>query len=127
MRLWALVVLGCAGCAGSAKPSVTSVPSAPTTSAPADDERRPYAELTQPAAGDAVKSPGVWVQVRDVAQLSAKLPKSLQTEVPGRMVSQIAHGDIARALGVSEATVRRQWTIARAWLYAELKAQPRRE
>ena len=30
--------------------------------------------------------------------------------------------EIARALGVSEPTVRRHWAIARAWLYAEMKA-----
>lgn len=30
--------------------------------------------------------------------------------------------EIARALGVSEPTVRRHWVIARAWLYAEIKA-----
>lgn len=104
MRLWALVVLGCAGCAGSAKPSVTSVPSAPATSGPVDDERRPYAEVTQPTAGDALQSPGIWVQVRDVAQLSAKLPKSLQTEVPGRMVSEIAQ-TVSSTLGADVAAV----------------------
>src|SRR5690349_21526673 len=104
MRLWALVVLGCVSCAGSAKPSVTSVSSAPAPSAPQNDERRPYAELAQPAAGDALKSPGIWVQVRDVAQLSAKLPRSLQTEVPGRMVSQIAQ-TVSSTLGADVAAV----------------------
>ena len=29
--------------------------------------------------------------------------------------------EIARALGVSEPTIRRHWSIARAWLYAEMK------
>lgn len=109
MRLWALAVLGCVSCAGSAKPNATSVASAPVTSAPTDDERRPYAELTQVAAGDALKSPGIWVQVRDVAQLSAKLPKSLQTEAPGRMVNEIAKtvsstlgGDVAAVIDLSQ-------------------------
>ena len=90
MRLWALVVLGCVGCAGNAKPIATSVPSAPAPSAPADDERRPYAELLQPSPGDAEKSPGIWVQVRDVAALGGRLPKSLQTELPVRLLSDIA-------------------------------------
>ena len=31
--------------------------------------------------------------------------------------------EIAHALGVSEPTVRRHWAIARAWLYAEMKAK----
>ena len=32
------------------------------------------------------------------------------------------HAEIAQALGLSEPTVRRHWSFARAWLYAELKA-----
>ena len=35
----------------------------------------------------------------------------------------LSQDEIARALGVSEPTVRRQWAIARAWLYAEMKGQ----
>jgi RNA polymerase sigma factor (TIGR02999 family) len=38
----------------------------------------------------------------------------------------LRHAEIARALGVSEATVRRHWAFARAWLYAELKGQRRK-
>jgi len=34
----------------------------------------------------------------------------------------LSQDEIARALGVSEPTVRRHWTLARAWLYAEMKA-----
>ena len=34
----------------------------------------------------------------------------------------LSQDEIARALGVSEPTVRRHWAIARAWLYAEVKA-----
>jgi RNA polymerase sigma factor (TIGR02999 family) len=37
----------------------------------------------------------------------------------------LQHAEIAEALGVSEPTVRRHWTYARSWLYAELKAQLR--
>ena len=35
----------------------------------------------------------------------------------------LGHAEIARVLGVSEPTVRRHWSFARAWLYAELKTQ----
>jgi len=35
----------------------------------------------------------------------------------------LSQEEIARALGVSEPTVRRHWAIARAWLYAEMKTQ----
>ena len=33
------------------------------------------------------------------------------------------HAEVARVLNLSEPTVRRHWSFARAWLYAELKAQ----
>jgi RNA polymerase sigma factor (TIGR02999 family) len=33
------------------------------------------------------------------------------------------HAEIARALGLSEPTVRRHWAFARAWLYAELRTE----
>lgn len=34
----------------------------------------------------------------------------------------LEHAEIAEVLGISEATVRRHWAYARAWLYAELKS-----
>ena len=33
----------------------------------------------------------------------------------------LSQDEIARALGVSEPTVRRHWALARAWLYADMK------
>jgi RNA polymerase sigma factor (TIGR02999 family) len=38
-----------------------------------------------------------------------------------RYFTGLEHAEIARALGVSEPTVRRHWAYARSWLYAELK------
>jgi RNA polymerase sigma factor (TIGR02999 family) len=38
----------------------------------------------------------------------------------------LKHHEIAEALNLSEPTVRRYWAFARAWLYAELKAQAER-
>jgi len=35
----------------------------------------------------------------------------------------LSHQEIADALGIAEPTVRRHWTFARSWLYAELKGQ----
>ena len=32
------------------------------------------------------------------------------------------HAEVARALGISEATVRRHWVYARSWLYADLSS-----
>jgi len=37
-----------------------------------------------------------------------------------RYFAGLEHAEIAEVLGVSEATVRRHWAYARAWLYAEL-------
>jgi RNA polymerase sigma factor (TIGR02999 family) len=38
-----------------------------------------------------------------------------------RYFTGLEHAEIAQVLGVSEPTVRRHWTYARSWLYAELK------
>jgi RNA polymerase sigma factor (TIGR02999 family) len=38
-----------------------------------------------------------------------------------RYFAGLEHQEIAEALGVSEPTVRRHWSYARSWLYAELK------
>jgi len=37
-----------------------------------------------------------------------------------RYFAGLGHAEIAEAMGVSEATVRRHWAYARSWLYAEL-------
>jgi RNA polymerase sigma factor (TIGR02999 family) len=39
-----------------------------------------------------------------------------------RYFAGLEHAEIAGALGISEATVRRHWAYARSWLYAELKS-----
>ena len=38
----------------------------------------------------------------------------------------LSQDEIAQALDVSVPTIRRHWAIARAWLYAEMKSQPRK-
>jgi len=38
----------------------------------------------------------------------------------------LSQDEIAHALGVSVPTIRRHWAIARAWLYAEMKTQPKK-
>jgi len=40
-----------------------------------------------------------------------------------RYFGGLEHAEIAQVLGLGESTVRRHWTYARSWLYAELKAQ----
>jgi RNA polymerase sigma factor (TIGR02999 family) len=58
-------------------------------------------------------------------RLTAQAPLDAEV-VKMRYFIGLRHAEIARALGVSEATVRRHWSFARAWLYAELKAQLQR-
>jgi len=38
----------------------------------------------------------------------------------------LSQDEIAHALGVSVPTIRRHWAIARAWLYGEMKTQPKK-
>lgn len=40
-----------------------------------------------------------------------------------RYFAGMEHAEIARVLGVSEATIRRHWTYARAWLHADLSGR----
>lgn len=58
-------------------------------------------------------------------RLAAQAPLKAEV-VKMRYFIGLRHAEIARALGMSEATVRRHWSFARAWLYAELKAQLQR-
>jgi RNA polymerase sigma factor (TIGR02999 family) len=39
----------------------------------------------------------------------------------------LSQDEIAQALGVSVPTIRRHWAIARAWLYSEMKVQPKKQ
>ena len=53
-------------------------------------------------------------------QLARESPQQAEI-VKLRYFVGLEHGEIAEALGISEATVRRHWAYARSWLYAELK------
>ena len=59
-------------------------------------------------------------------KLAAESPQKAEI-VKLRYFGGLEHSEIAQVLGVSEPTVRRHWTYARSWLYAELKAQIRAE
>jgi RNA polymerase sigma factor (sigma-70 family) len=53
-------------------------------------------------------------------QLAAEDP--LEAEIVKlRFFSGLKHDETARLLGVSEKTVRRYWTHAKAWLYARIR------
>ena len=55
-------------------------------------------------------------------KLAAESPQKAEI-VKLRYFGGLEHAEIAEVLGVSEPTVRRYWTFARSWLYAELKSQ----
>jgi len=55
-----------------------------------------------------------------LARLERHDARSAKTVVL-RIVSGMTIAEIARALGVSEATTERDWTYGRAWLYRELR------
>jgi RNA polymerase sigma factor (TIGR02999 family) len=55
-------------------------------------------------------------------KLAAESPQKAEI-VRLRYFGGLEHAEIAEVLGVSEPTVRRHWTYARSWLYAELKQQ----
>jgi RNA polymerase sigma factor (TIGR02999 family) len=58
-------------------------------------------------------------------RLTARDPFKAEV-VKMRYFAGLNQDEIATALGVSEPTVRRHWAIARAWLYAEMKTQPKK-
>ena len=53
-------------------------------------------------------------------KLASESPQKAEI-VKLRYFTGLEHAEIAEVLGVSEATVRRHWSYARSWLYAELK------
>jgi RNA polymerase sigma factor (TIGR02999 family) len=55
-------------------------------------------------------------------KLTAESPQEAEI-VKLRYFGGLEHAEIAEAVGLSETTVRRHWTYARCWLYAELKSQ----
>lgn len=55
-------------------------------------------------------------------RLALESPRNAEI-VKLRYFAGMEHMEIAKALGMSEATIRRHWTYARAWLHAELSGK----
>ena len=53
------------------------------------------------------------------AFMFADTSAAAEVEQVGRLMENM----FAKAMGIAEPTVRRHWTFARSWLYAELKGQ----
>jgi RNA polymerase sigma factor (TIGR02999 family) len=72
------------------------------------------------AAGDDEMLVTVNEALERLAQQSARLAQVVECRYFGGFDDQAT----ARALGLSERTVRRDWTLARAWLHRELQSSP---
>lgn len=62
------------------------------------------------------------VQLDDALKELAKLDDRQSRIVELRFFAGLSIGDTAEVLGISPATVEREWASARAWLYQEMKA-----
>jgi RNA polymerase sigma factor (TIGR02999 family) len=60
------------------------------------------------------------LQVNDAVQKLARLSPRLAQVVDCRYFAGFSDEETAQALGITDRTVRRDWTKARAWLYREL-------
>lgn len=66
-------------------------------------------------------SPELVIDVHEaLAELAQAHPRSAQV-VEMKFFGGVEHGDIALALGISVATVKREWQFARAWLHRALQ------
>lgn len=81
----------------------------------------PLEEAAEPA-GPAASDDGVDVEALDQAldRLGAKDARQSRI-VELRYFSGMTVDEIAEVMGLSAGTVKRDWTVARAWLYAELQ------
>jgi RNA polymerase sigma factor (TIGR02999 family) len=60
--------------------------------------------------------------LRALADLNARQSQIVELRYFGGLTEE----ETAEVLGISERTVRREWTLARAWLFRELGGQPAR-
>jgi len=64
------------------------------------------------------------VALDDALELLAQQTPRAARVVECRYFAGYSEPETARVLGISERTVRREWTLAKAWLYRELSAGP---
>ena len=67
-----------------------------------------------------VDRPEILADLEDALQRLEKIDKRLSDVVECRFFGGLTIEDTATALGVSEATVKRDWALARSWLFREL-------
>ena len=76
--------------------------------------------LSDAADAVAFKAPDL-LALDDALQSLAELDPRHSRVVELRFFGGLSHEDVAEVLNVSAATVRRDWSLARAWLYTELQ------
>lgn len=75
------------------------------------------------AVGTAVENAETLLAVHEALTRLERLDVRQSRIVECRFFGGMTEQDIATALGVTERTVRRDWTKAKAWLYAELEEE----
>jgi DNA-directed RNA polymerase specialized sigma24 family protein len=63
------------------------------------------------------------IALDDALRYLEEVDKGLIDLVECRVFGAMSIADTATALGLSPATVKRHWTLARAWLYREIQAR----
>lgn len=88
-----------------------------------DRERVPLDELRAPPSGTFPVDRAAELLALDIALRKLALVNARQSDViECRFFGGLSVEETAAALGVSPATVKRDWNIARAWLYREMQA-----
>jgi len=72
----------------------------------------------------AVERPEEVLRVHEALDALAALDARQARVVELRFFGGLSNEEAAEVLGISLATVKRDWALARAWLHAELKAEP---
>ena len=67
------------------------------------------------------------IALDDALKALEREDKQLSDVVECRFFGAMSIEDTSAALGLSPATVKRRWTLARAWLYREMHLEPRRQ
>ena len=82
-------------------------------------EGAPHVSITA-GLGVAAEDDSALVSLNDALERLATTSMRLAQVVECRYFAGYGEGETATALGISERTVRRDWTLARAWLHREL-------
>jgi len=80
-------------------------------------------ELAAGAAAGPGESPDILALDAALERLARRDARQARV-VELRYFGGLSNEEVAQVLGISERTVKREWALARAWLYAELRRRP---